>query len=126
MQLNKLSTLLREITSKHHDDIYWFSLKSKSHQKVCKHKDFCGMVMPSQKDNILKFNKMPYSIYIQTYFLSQKRLYENVLQIFKRKREQYNWFWEEKNITVNKRRTKITWRCKSMLFLWKRNLKIAP
>ena len=43
--------------------------KLKSHEKVCKNKDFCGIVMPSEKDNILEFNqymksdKMPYIIY---------------------------------------------------------------
>ena len=43
--------------------------KLKSHEKVCKNKDFCGIVMPSEKDNILEFNqyvqsdKIPYIIY---------------------------------------------------------------
>ena len=43
--------------------------KLKSHEKVCKNKDFCVIVMPSEKDNILKFHqymksvKMPYIIY---------------------------------------------------------------
>ena len=42
--------------------------KLKSHEKVCKNKDFCGMVMPSEKDNILKLNQymksvMPFIIY---------------------------------------------------------------
>ena len=27
--------------------------KKISHEKVCKNKDFCGIVMPSEKDNIL-------------------------------------------------------------------------
>ena len=31
--------------------------KIKSHEKLCKNKDFCGIVMPSQKDNILEFNQ---------------------------------------------------------------------
>ena len=41
--------------------------KLKSQEKVCQNKDFCGIVMPSEKDNILEFNqimksdKMPYS-----------------------------------------------------------------
>ena len=30
--------------------------------------------------------------------------------------------FEKKNVTVNKRRTKITSRCKSMINLWKKNL----
>ena len=31
--------------------------KLKSHEKVCKYKDFCGIVMPSEKDNISKSNQ---------------------------------------------------------------------
>ena len=54
-----LSTLLRCITSIHHDDFYCFNcLRSfrtknqhKSHEKLCK--DFCGIIMPPEKDNIL-------------------------------------------------------------------------
>ena len=43
--------------------------KLKSYDKVCKYKYFCGIAMPSEKDNILEFNqymkwdKMPYIIY---------------------------------------------------------------
>ena len=32
-------------------------------------------------------------------------------------------FEKKKNVTVNKRRTKITSRCKNMLYLWEKNLK---
>ena len=74
----KLSALLHGITSKHEDDFYclncFHSFRTenkliKSHEKVCKNKDFCGIVMPSEKNQILKFNqymksdKMPYIIY---------------------------------------------------------------
>ena len=44
--------------------------KFKSHEKVCKNKDFCGIVMPSENNNTLKFNqymkwdKLPYIIYV--------------------------------------------------------------
>ena len=31
--------------------------KLKSHEKVCKTKEFCGIVIPSEKDNILEFNQ---------------------------------------------------------------------
>ena len=40
-----------------------------SHEKVCKNKDFCGILMQSEKDNVLEFNqylksdKMPNIIY---------------------------------------------------------------
>ena len=43
--------------------------KVKSHEKVCKNNDFCVIVKPSEKDNILEFNqytkpdKMPCIIY---------------------------------------------------------------
>ena len=30
--------------------------KLKSHEKVCKNNDFCGIVMTSKKDNILEHN----------------------------------------------------------------------
>ena len=52
--------------------------KLKSHEKVCKNKDFCGIVMPSEKDNILEFNqyiksnKMPYIIYADIKSLIEK------------------------------------------------------
>ena len=31
--------------------------KFKSHANVCKNKCFCGIIMPSEKDNILLFNQ---------------------------------------------------------------------
>ena len=58
--VQKLSTLSRGITSKYHGDLYCFiclhSLRTgdklKYHEKPCKN-NFCGTVMPSEKDNIL-------------------------------------------------------------------------
>ena len=84
--VKKLSTLLRAVTSKHHSDFYCFIClhsfrtenKLKSHEKVCKNKDFCGIVMPSEKDNILEFNqymksdKMSYIIYADMESLNKK------------------------------------------------------
>ena len=41
----------------------------KSHEKVCKNKDFCGTAMPTEKKKMLEFNqymkldKIPYIIY---------------------------------------------------------------
>ena len=83
----KLSALLIGITSKRHSDIYclnWFhpfrtENKLKSHEKVCKNKDFCGIVMPLEKDEILelkyykKSNKMSYIIYADIESLIKKR-----------------------------------------------------
>ena len=50
----------------------------KSHEKVCKNKDFCGIAMPSEKNKILEFNqhmksdKMPYIIYADIEFLIKR------------------------------------------------------
>ena len=52
--------------------------KLKSHEKVCKNKNFCGIAMPSEKDRILEFNqymksdKMPYIIYADLESLIRK------------------------------------------------------
>ena len=62
--VKKLSTLLRRITSKHHGHYYCLNClhsfraenKLKSHEKVCKNKDFSGILMPSQKHETLEFN----------------------------------------------------------------------
>ena len=73
-------------TSKHKGDFYCLNClhycrtenKLKSHEKVCKNKCFCGIVMPSEKDNVLEFNqymksdKMPYIIYADTESLIKK------------------------------------------------------
>ena len=82
----KLSTLLRGITSKHHGDFYCLNClhsfrienKLKSREKICKNKDFCGIVTPSEKDNALEFNqhmksdKMSYIIYADIESLIRK------------------------------------------------------
>ena len=54
----------------------------------------------------------------QTYFILCKRLYQKVLWIFKRTQEKYILFWKEENVKVNKRRIKITSKCKSMSYIW--------
>ena len=33
------------------------NIKFRSHEKVCKNKDFWGILMPSEKDNVLEFNQ---------------------------------------------------------------------
>ena len=77
LAVKKLSPLLHGITSKHKGNFYCLNClhsfrteyKLKSHEKVCRSKDFCGIVMPSEKDKKLKCNqytksdKMPYIIY---------------------------------------------------------------
>ena len=50
--------------------------KFRSNEKVCKNKDFCGIVMSSEKDKILEFkqymksDKMPYIIYADIFKIS--------------------------------------------------------
>ena len=84
--INELSTSLHGITSKHKGDFYYLNcLRSfktenelKSHEKVCKSKDSCRIVTPSEKDIILEFNqymksdKMPYIIYADIESLIKK------------------------------------------------------
>ena len=63
--VKKISAFLHGITSKHKGDFYCLNClhssrtenKLKSHKKVCKNKNFCGIVMPSEKDKILEFNQ---------------------------------------------------------------------
>ena len=86
LALKKLSELLHGITSRHKGDFYCLNClhsfrtenKCKSHEKVCKNKDFCGIAMPSEKDNIFEFNqymisdKMSYIIYADIESLIKK------------------------------------------------------
>ena len=43
--------------------------KLKSHEKVCQNKDFCGVVMLSEKDDILEFNQ-----YMKCQYSNSKQL----------------------------------------------------
>ena len=57
----KISPLLHRITSRHKKGscclncLHCFRMenKLKSHEKVCKNKEFCGIVMPSQNYNLI-------------------------------------------------------------------------
>ena len=59
-------------------NIKTWNRKLKSHEKICKNKDFYGIAMPSEKDNILEFNQymksdeMPYIIYADIESLIRK------------------------------------------------------
>ena len=65
LQVNKLSALLRWITSKHYVDLYFSSCfhffrtknKLESHKRICKNKDFCNDIIPSEDTKIFKFNQ---------------------------------------------------------------------
>ena len=76
--VKKLSALLKGITSKNNGDFYClnylhsFRTKSKleSHKNVCKNKDFCNVIIPSENTEILEYNqnqkshKTPFIIYV--------------------------------------------------------------
>ena len=77
LSVKKLPTLLRGVTSKHNGDFYclkcFHSFRTenelKSHEKVCKNKDFCGIAMLSEKglnitvQTLYEARKIPYIIY---------------------------------------------------------------
>ena len=76
------------ITSKHEGKFYclnclnYFRTENKlnSREKACKNKDFCGIVMPSEKDNFLELNqyiksdKMSYITYADLESLIKKSI----------------------------------------------------
>ena len=37
--------------------LHYYIDELKSHEKVCKSKDSCGIVMPSEKDKVLEFDQ---------------------------------------------------------------------
>ena len=77
LAVKKLPALLRRITSKHHGDFYClnclhsFATKNnlQSHKRVCEHKVFCNVIMPSEDTKMLELNqyqkcdKAPFIIY---------------------------------------------------------------
>ena len=76
--VKRLSALLKGVTSKNNGDFYClnylhsFRTKSKleSHKNVCKNKDFCNVIIPSENTKILEYNqnqkshKTPFIIYV--------------------------------------------------------------
>ena len=75
----RLSALLWGITSKKNGDFYYLNflhffkienkIKSTQKKKKCKKKDFCGIVTPSEKDNILELNQYMTSDKSHTLFM---------------------------------------------------------
>ena len=84
--VKKLYTFLHGISSKHKGDFYCFNClysfrtenKLESYEKVCKNKEFCGIVMPSEKDNTwelyqyMKSDEMSYIMYADIESLIRK------------------------------------------------------
>ena len=65
LAVKTLSALLHKKSSKHGGYFYCMDYltsfrtvnKLKSHEKVCQKKGFCGIVMPTEKNEILKFHE---------------------------------------------------------------------
>ena len=86
LAVEKLSTLLRGMTSKHEGDFdclnsfhsYSTKDKLKKHQNVCKNYDYCYVEMPKKDNEILKYNhgeksmKVPFIIYAELESLLDK------------------------------------------------------
>ena len=87
LAVKKLSASLRELTSKHHGDVYCLNCphsfaaenKLEYHKKGRENKDFCNIIMTSEDTKILEFkqyqksDKAPFIIYADF-----KRLIENI------------------------------------------------
>ena len=96
LAVRNLSALLTGITSKHNGDFYCLNClhsfrtenKLQSHETVCKNKTFCGMVMSSEKNNILEFiqymksDNIPYIIYADIESLVKKWMDVQIIQKF--------------------------------------------
>ena len=77
--VNKLSVLLRGITSKHQADFYCLNClhsfrteyKLNLHKNVCENKGFCNVVMPAEDTKLLEFSqyqksdKAPFVVYLE-------------------------------------------------------------
>ena len=86
LAIKELSALLHRITSKNNGDFYCLNYlhsfrtenKLKYHEKLCKNKDLCGIIMPSEKHKILQFDQymksdiMSYIIYADIESLIRK------------------------------------------------------
>ena len=82
----KLSTLLKGITSNHKGDFYCLNCfhsystkeKLKKHEKVCNNHEYCFVEMPNEYNKILKYNygekslKAPAIIYADLQWLLEK------------------------------------------------------
>ena len=102
LTVETLSAWLHGINSKRNSDFYYLNgLHSfrteknlKSHGKVCKYKDFCENVIPSEKGNIIEFNQ---------YMKSEKMQYfsyadlESLIKIIRWMYKQSRNFFSSKN-----------------------------
>ena len=94
LAVKKLYTFLRGTTSKHHFNFFCLNYlhtfrtenKLNFHEKVCKNKNFCGIAMPSERDNMLEFNqymrsdKIIYIIYAESESLIKKQMDLHIIE----------------------------------------------
>ena len=86
LAVKSLSRLLRGITSNHDRDYYCLNCfhsyrtenKLNAHKKVCENNKYCKIEMPTDKNNIIKYNqghkslKLPFRIYADLEYLFKK------------------------------------------------------
>ena len=80
--VKNLSRLLRGITSNHKEDFYFRSYRTENkleaHKKICENHDYCHVEMPTENNNIIKYNhgeksmKLPFVIYTDLECLLEK------------------------------------------------------
>ena len=87
----KLSALLPRISSKHRGDFYCLKCLNcfrtennfKSHEKVCKNKVFCGILMPSVSNKILEFHQyMKLDKMSSIIYTNIQSLIKNIIKFF--------------------------------------------
>ena len=86
LTIKNLSRLLRGITSNHDDDFYCLNCfhsyrtenKLNAHKKICENNEYCNIEMPSNANNLIKYNqgkkslKLPFIIYADLECLLEK------------------------------------------------------
>ena len=77
LAIKSIPRLLRGITSNHDGDFhclncfhsYTTEKKLEKHEKICKDHDFCHVIMPNEKNKILKYNPEKKIIKSSVYYL---------------------------------------------------------
>ena len=86
LTVKNLSRLLRGITSNHDGDFYCLNCfhscrtknKLEAHEKICKNRDYCHVEMPTNYNNLIKYNqgeksiKLPFVVYADLECLLEK------------------------------------------------------
>ena len=90
---NKISRLLRGITSNHNGDFYCLNCfrayttknKLEANKKICENHDYCHVEMPNEDNKIIKYNqgekyiKSPFIIYADLECLLEKKVLVTII-----------------------------------------------